>query len=127
MWSIGLRIVVGLLLIIHGVAHYSITTGWGSRQSADSWALGGLGLGAATVVPIGNVLTVMSLLTFVASGALLFFNQEWRTLAVVASVFSLLVITLFWQPNMVLGVVLDIAVIIALLWPNSPVVETIGR
>jgi len=70
----------------------------------------------------------MSLLTFVASGGLLFFNQEWwRALAVVAAVFSLLVIILFWQPNMALGVLLDIAVIIALLWPNSLVVETIGR
>jgi len=128
MWSIGLRIVIGVLLIIHGIAHYSITTGWGSRQSADSWALGGFGLGTATVASIGNVLMVLSLFTFVASGALLFFNQEWwRALAVAASVFSLLFITLFWQPNMVLGAVLDIAIIIALLWPNSPVVETIGR
>jgi hypothetical protein len=128
MWSIGLRIVVGLLLIIHGIAHYSITTGWGSRQSADSWALGGLGLGTATITPIGNVLMALSLFTFLASGVLLFFNQEWWwALAVTASVFSLLVITLFWQPNMVLGLVLDVAIIVALLWPNSPVVETIGR
>lgn len=128
MWSIGLRIVVGLLLIIHGIAHYSITTGWGSRQSADSWTLGGLGLGTATITLFGNILMALSLFTFGASGILLFFNQEWwRALAVAASVFSLFVITLFWQPNMVLGVVLDVAIIVALLWPNSPVVETIGR
>jgi len=33
------RIVIGLLLVVHGFAHWEITTAWGSKEVASSWLL----------------------------------------------------------------------------------------
>ena len=49
MWSILLRIVIGILLIIHGVAHWTLPTGWDTSSSENTWLLGSLGLSASAI------------------------------------------------------------------------------
>ena len=63
MWGILIRIVIGLLLIIHGFAHWQITTVWGSRGSAQSWLLGergALGTVLWALAVIGSILATGS-------------------------------------------------------------------
>lgn len=125
MSQIVLRIVVGLLLIIHGFAHYQITTGWGSKPAIESWLLPTVGM--ATMQSLGTTLWVATLLAYVATGLVLFMGMEWwRSVAVVASVLSLLVIVLFWQPNMVIGAAIDVGILVALLWVRWPTPQLLG-
>jgi hypothetical protein len=113
------------LLIVHGFAHWQITTGWGSRATVESWLLPTLGL--PTVQSMGNFLWMVTLLTFVATGIVVFFGMEWwRTVAIVGALLSLLVIALFWQPNMILGAAVDVAILVALLWVHWPTPQVLG-
>ena len=121
MWSILLRIVIGLLLIIHGVAHWTLPSGWDTSSSENTWLLGSLGLSASAIHTIGMVLSIVALLVFLASGVALFAHLSWwRVLAVSASIISLVMILLFWRFNMVFGAVVDVGVIAALLVANWP-------
>jgi hypothetical protein len=125
MWQIGLRVVVGILLIIHGFAHWQITNGWGSQPSASSWLLGSVE--PVALNSLGTLLWVTTLLAFVVTGIVLFAGGSWwRTLTVVSSVLSLLVIGLFWQPNMVIGAAVDIGILVALLWVQWPSPQYFG-
>jgi hypothetical protein len=125
MWQNVLRFVTAILLMIHGFAHWQIATGWGSRSAESSWLL--IGLGPDVLSSIGTFLWVMTLLTFIAAGiALMTSIERWSTLAIISSVFSLLVIGLFWQPNMVFGVAVDVGILVALLWAYWPVAELVG-
>jgi hypothetical protein len=125
MWQIILRFMIGLLLMIHGFAHWQITTGWGSLAAESSWLLAGLE--PAALHSLGTALWVAPLLGFVATGIAVFAGVEWwRMLAVVSSILSLLVIGLFWQPNMVLGAAVDISILVALLWVHWPAADLVG-
>ena len=122
---IVIRIVIGLLLIIHGIAHWQITTTWGARPAATSWLLGGLG--EASVRAIGQALSVAALVVFIAAGGAILINQAWwRPLAILASTISLLIIVAYWQPKMVLGALIDAGILAALLWANWPTPELSG-
>jgi hypothetical protein len=115
------RVGIGLLLIIHGFAHWNITTAWGARATADSWVLG------ANASSLGNALWVTSLLGFVLAGLAMFvFPGAWRPLAIAASLVSLATIGLFWQPQMVLGAAVDLGVLVALLWLGWPTEQMVG-
>jgi hypothetical protein len=125
MWQIGSRILIGLLLVIHGFAHWHITTLWGSRLAESSWLLNSLG--PATLSSLGTFLWVATLLAFVVTGIVLFTGVEWwRTLAVLSSLLSLLVIGLFWQPAMIIGAAVDAGILIGLLWMHWPSPQLLG-
>jgi signal transduction histidine kinase len=125
MLQIILRITVGMLLIIHGFAHYHIATGWDARTTAESWLFAGVE--PNSLLSLGNTLSTIALLAFVFTGFIVFFGMEWwRAVAVVAAIASLIVIVLFWQPNMVLGIAVDVAILAAVLWMHWPTPEMIG-
>ena len=127
MWSILLRIVIGILLIIHGVAHWTLPIGWDTSSSENTWLLGSLGLSASAIHTIGQVLSIVALLVFMAAGVALFAHLSWwRVLAVSASIISLVLILLFWRSNMVFGVLIDVGVMAALLMANGPSKELLG-
>ena len=113
------RIVVGLLLIVHGFAHYNLPSLWGSRPEVHSWLLGNLG--QASMRAVGNALWLATLLIFLAAGIVTFTNQPlWRILTIGGSVISLLIMLLFWDGKMILGVIVNVAVLAALLWLKWP-------
>lgn len=121
------RIIIGILLIIHGFAHWNITTAWGSRPAATSWLLSPRGVAQASLDAIGNPLWVAALLIFIAAGFAVFFGISWwRWLAVVAAVVSLIAIGLFGQPNMLIGVAVDVAILVALLGVHWPAPSLLG-
>jgi hypothetical protein len=110
MWQVLLRIAIGVLLIIHGVAHVEITRVWGARESATSWLIG-------EADRLGTVLSTVALVGFALSGLALFVGfGAWRPLAVGAACVSLVTMSLFWDWKLAFGVVVNLAVLVALLW-----------
>ncbi|HET8758487.1 MAG TPA: hypothetical protein VFM58_20875 [Solirubrobacteraceae bacterium] len=109
-----LRIVIGALLVVHGVAHVDITRVWGARSTASSWVLGEAGA-------VGTALPLLALAGFSLAGLALFVGLDvWRPLAVVAACASLATIALYWDVQMVLGVAVNVGILIALLWVRWP-------
>jgi hypothetical protein len=123
--AIFLRIGIGLLLIIHGFAHYNIITVWGQRRAPSSWLLGGLGQGA--LLPLGKSLWLATLFAFIAAGLLAFFNvPAWRWLSVAGAGLSLLTIFLFWDIKMGIGAAVGVGILAGLLWLRWPPTALIG-
>jgi hypothetical protein len=116
------RIVIGILLIIHGFAHWNITTAWGTKPAVYSWVLSPRGVAQASLDALSNPLWVSTLLLFIAAGISIFFGVAWwRWLAIIAAAASLVAIGLFGQSNMILGIAIDVAILVALLgarWPS---------
>lgn len=113
------RIVVGILLIVHGFAHYNLPSLWGSQSTLHSWLLGNLG--QSSLRSLGGILWISTLLVFLAAGIITFTNQPlWRALTIAGSVVSLLTMLVFWDAKMILGVIVNVAVLVALLWLKFP-------
>jgi len=117
--SMMTRILVGALLILHGFAHYELPTLWGTRPAHISWLLGGLA--PNQLQSPATILWIAALVLFLAAGVLEWFNRSfWRVLTIAGATVSLVVMVLFWDPQMVLGVIVNCAVLAALLglkWP----------
>jgi hypothetical protein len=126
MSTIVIRIVIGALLMIHGFAHWQITSGWG-KVTADSAALRAIGMESGALASLGTALWVVALISFNVAGIGVFAGQGWwRTLAIGAAVVSLLVMALFWQPNYIIGVAVDVGILVALLWAHWPTPALVG-
>jgi len=129
-----LRVVLVVVLLIHGVGHFMGVVpalrlvevkGWNSH----SWLLSGpLGEDGARILSI--FLFLLALIGFIAAGLALggwlVPHAWWRGLAIGSAILSLVTIVLFWQafvvffPNKVGALGVDIAVLICLLWRNWP-------
>ena len=134
-----LRIVVPAVLILHGIGHWmGILTAVGVIQTATwhsrSWLLTGP-LGDPASRGIALVLWVVAFVGFVAAGAGAFgwsvTSGSWRTLAVIASIVSLVALALFWNafamliPNKIGAIAVNVATLIAVLglhWPPAEVI-----
>jgi len=120
MWPVVLRIIVGALLVVHGVAHVEITKAWGSREASTSWLVG-------DADTLGMVLSTVALAVFALSGLAVFVGLGiWRPLAVAAACISLVTIALFWDRKMALGVAVNVAIVVALVWARWPGRELVG-
>jgi hypothetical protein len=112
---------IGLLLAIHGFAHWQLTTLWGSRPEASSWLLGSAAAG------LGNALWVLALLAFLAAGVGAGFHLAWwRTAAVAAAAVSLVLMALFWDPRLWMGAATNVGLLVGLLWLRLPSTELLG-
>jgi len=120
MWPVVLHMIVGALLVVHGVAHVEMIKVWGSRESSTSWLLG-------EADTLGTVLSTVALAGFVLSGLAVFIGLGiWRLLAVAAACLSLVTIALFWDRKMVLGVAVNLAIVVSLVWANWPGRDLMG-
>lgn len=93
----------GLLLVLHGLAHSVFPVrGVTARLSTA------LGQGGVTLA------WVVALVGFIAAGLGLLgarpYRRAWRPLALVAVVASLAVLVMAWEPDLVVGAVLDVAI-----------------
>ena len=128
-----LRILIGILLLLHGVIHGILAvlpnpesaepavatffTGW-----AGSWLRNLFSGGALQVIAL--VLAVIAGLGFIAAGLAMFDvllpHGWWRALAIAASVVSLVLCVLFWNTYLIVGPVVAIGIIVVvglLKWP----------
>jgi hypothetical protein len=136
MSSTTLRLIIALVLFVHGIGHVmgilpvlglSTIETWNVR----SWLLTDL-LGDTITRVIGFILFAAALIGFLGAtlGLMnwLVPHEWWRTLAVVSAVISLVAIALFWNafvaffPNKLGAIAVNAAVLIGLLvadWPTE--------
>jgi hypothetical protein len=124
------RLMLGLFLVAHGLVHlavWALPTG-GTDQPFDphrSWLLGGLGKGPDHW--ISTALAITAAAFFIAAGyGLVGQHQVWRLLAVVAAMVSLVLIATFFNPWLVVGLGLEVAILTALLWADWPGEDLVG-
>jgi hypothetical protein len=121
MWSIAIGAGIGLLLAIHGFAHWQVTTLWGSRPESSSWLLGRSAAG------LGTALWAAALLGFLlAAVGVAFHFGWWRPVTIAATVVSLLAMALFWNRRLWIGTGLDLGVLVGLLALRWPPPELLG-
>ena len=106
-----IRIVTGVLLLAHGLVHllylaqdvpeFSIQDSWLVPESARRPVA--LALIAATIAAFA----VLALAVWGVPGL----SAAWPILAIVASTFSLVLLVAFWDTRVMLGVIIDIALI----------------
>ena len=116
---IPVRIVVGMLLLAHGLVHllylardvpeFTLDRSWLVPDAARRPV--GLVLMAATVVAF----TLVALAVWGVPGL----SAVWPMLTIAACVLSAVLLVLFWSTNLVFGLVIDAAlVVIAVLRPD---------
>ena len=130
-----LRIVIGVLFILHGVIHgvLAVVPNPNAAQPAvatffSEWAgqwLRGMLSGSALQI-IAIVLAVIAGAGFIAAGLAMFDfllpHDWWRALAIASSVVSLILCALFWNTYLIAGPVIAIAIIVVvglLRWPTE--------
>ena len=106
-----IRVVTGVLLLAHGLVHllylaqdvpeFSIQDSWLVPESARRPVA--LALIAATIAAFA----VLALAVWGMPGL----SAAWPILAIIASTFSLVLLVAFWDTRVMLGVVIDIALI----------------
>lgn len=113
------RIVLGVLLVAHGLVHLlwfapSDDQAWPFRLDR-SWLLP-----EATRKPVAVVLIALTVAGFallgLAVGGVPGLTSIWPVLAIVAAVASLTALVLFWDRQLIAGVVIDVALIVVALW-----------
>ena len=135
------KTVLAMFIIAHGLVHSGLAAAPNPDDSsskpgaiftdaARSWLLPQLGLNASAIKWIGIGLVALSTIGFILTGLGIFglagLNAVWRTVAVISSCLSLLLLILFWHRWFPVGVLIDIVVLIALLGLKWPSVEMIG-
>jgi len=135
-----LRIIIGLVLIVHGIGHcmaffpalnITSTEHWHHR----SWVLTPL-IGDTASRVLSIVLFGAAMIGFLAAGLGLFGwlvpHDWWRSLSIVSAVISLVALALFWNsfaalfPNKIGAIAVNVAVLWGLLISNWPPETAIG-
>jgi hypothetical protein len=130
-----LRLVTGAFLILHGLVHLGAAVGprpGASREwlwaffTTGSWLQ--RGQGPQAVRPVGGIaLFVLATVGFVLAGLVeLIGLGAWRVLAVGSALDSLLLLILSWHRLLEVGVLLNVAILVALLWARWPPAELVG-
>jgi hypothetical protein len=121
--------IIAIFLILHGLVHTILALSPNPNAAearigeffAQSWLLGGEGPGSAGRI-IAILLAVIATIGFVATGLalldILVPFDWWRPLALISAVVSLLLLILFWNRYLIVGVAIDILVLIALFFTN---------
>jgi hypothetical protein len=117
MSGVAVRVGIGVLLVVHGFAHWYVTSGWQAGAPARSWLVGA---GGGTQ-ELATGLWVVSLLAFLVAGVVVLAHHAWRRpLVVAAAGASLLTLALFWRPSLLPGALVDVgllALLLAARWP----------
>jgi hypothetical protein len=135
------KILFALFLVAHGLVHAGLAAAPDPSDpdakpfafftsSRRSWLLPRLGLSSSIIQWLGIILVALATLGFVLAGLGVFgvpgLVLVWRTVAVISACVSLMLLILFWHLWLLVGVLIDIAVLVALLWLNWPSAELIG-
>lgn len=117
------KIVVALFLAAHGLIHLGYVTpappdpNYPFRLN-QSWLITSLGMETGLVRLLGMSLGVVTVLGF-ALASLAWLNVVpqalWQPLTVISSIASIVLLVCFWHSWLVLGIVIDAALLIAVL------------
>lgn len=129
-----IRWIVAIVVIAHGIGHvlFMPLLNGAMRLQADghSWLLTGV-VGDGPTKGLATIVAGLIGVAFVVAGVgILGQTTWWRTLAIAASVASLVLIVAMWDglptSSAAFAVAFDVAVLIALLVVHWPSTETIG-
>jgi hypothetical protein len=124
------RTIVAIFLILHGLTH-SILAMMPSPNASEpsfamffpglgSWLSDRLALSESVSKTIAILLSVIATIGFIVAGLALFdvlvpFDW-WRALAIASAVISLLLVLIFWDMYLIVGLLIDAVVLITLLF-----------
>jgi hypothetical protein len=133
-----LRLLAALFLIAHGWIHYSLTTvpvpapgalrtpfwpSWWRENTDPQWLASRLGLQAGLVRSAGWILWVAVVAGFCFAGLgllnILGLNAIWQGAGIFGAIASLLLLIFYWHPWLVVGAVIDLAVLVG-IWQQLP-------
>jgi len=135
-----LKIALAIFIIAHGLVHAILAIapnpadpnakpGAFFTATERNWLLPQFGLNASTIQWIGIILVGLSTLGFVLAGLGIFgvagLSAIWRTVAIFSAIISLLLLITFWHPWLPIGVLIDLALLIAFLWAKWPPIDII--
>ena len=117
--EVFVRIVLGVLLVAHGLVHLlwfapNDDPAWPFHLDR-SWLVSGAASKPIAVVLIALVVVGFALLGLAVSGVP-GLSSIWPILAIGASVASLATLVVFWNRQLLWGVVIDVALIVVALW-----------
>ena len=116
--AVAIRLVAGLLLIAHGLVHLLyLAPDVDEFALDDSWVVP---TGARR--PVAYVLTAATVAAFVLVGLALWgvplLSGIWPALTIIASLVSLVLLASYWNPRLIFGVAINLALIaVAVLRP----------
>ena len=125
-----MKTIIAIFLILHGLVHaiLAMVPDPNAPEArfatffSRSWLLANLGLSEPVSRAIAMVLAVLATIGFVATGLalldVLFPFDWWQTLAIVSAVVSLLLLIIFWNLYLVVGVAIDGLLLAALLFTD---------
>jgi hypothetical protein len=106
------RVVVGVLLLAHGLVHLLYLASDVPEFSLDSWAVPeGARRPLATVLMAATVVALAALALAVWGVPAL--ASAWPVLAFVAAAASAILLVLFWDWHLVAGIAIDAALVVA--------------
>ena len=120
--NIVVRIILGVLLIAHGLVHLlwfapNDDSRWPFRLDR-SWLMSEGTRKPVAVALVALIVAGFSLLGFAVWGAPGLVSI-WPGLAIAAAAVSLAALVLYWDRQLVLGAVIDVAIIVVALWRPS--------
>jgi len=134
-----LRILIGVLLVLHGVIHGILAVIPNPNAAKpvaatffSEWARSWLqsGLSGRTLQTIAIALAVIAGVGFFVAGLAMFDlilpHDWWRTLAIASSAVSLVLCVLFWNVYLIAGPVVAVGIIVALGFVHWPTKASLG-
>lgn len=128
------KILVGTFLIAHGLVQASIWAGPEPKGSDAppfdahrSWLLDSIGVSAPTAKTLGATLAILTGIGFVAAGISLFADFDlWRSIAVISAMLSLPLMLLYFNPWLIGGTAIELAILYMLLYASWPAESVVG-
>jgi hypothetical protein len=133
------RILIGILLLIHGLITVAISRGGGSPLEnsswlsrwptplGSSWLLTFLGLESSIISRLLTVLFGIAGLCFLASGVGMFIGQEWwRTRTMVGAATSVVYLVVYLHPIYWFALALNAGILGTLWWAHWPPASMVG-
>ena len=142
-----MKVVIGVLLVIHGAITMAQSAGsfnpaspgvpnpawlsWWSVPLGKSWLLSPLGRSrAAAIEPVLGIVWLIAGVAIVAAGlgllGLLVPVEYWRFLACLGAGLSLVTIIVYAHPFYAVGASTNAAILVALLWAQWPSTQMFG-
>ena len=121
---------LALFLVVHASIHIGYICGpaW-PFVASDPWLVTGLGAGADIVRVIGITLVLVTFAAFVLAAVTVtgFVRSAWKPLVVVASVASVILLTIFVAPSTLPGIAIDAVLLWATLVRGWHPTRFVGR
>jgi hypothetical protein len=124
------KTIVAVVFILHGLVHAvlaavpnpNIPEAGFATFFSQSWLLSRLGLSESAGKPIAIILAAIATLGFIAAGLglldILVPFDWWSALAVVSAAVSLLLLVVFWNSYLIVGLIIDVAVLVTVIFTN---------